>query len=326
MGRRLPSLSALRAFEAAGRHLSFSRAATELFVTQSAISRQIRSLEDYLGTLMFRRFNRRLELTEAGATYLATMKDCFDRLEDATVRIRSKPSREQLNISVLPTFAIRWLVPRLPAFTEAHPDIDVRMAMSSEPVDFNRDEVDVAIRVGRADRATDVSGTPDSATRVRLDRLFPDVLVPVCSATHQRESPPLRSPKDLTDHVLLHTTTRRNAWEEWSEAMGVAKVTSVRELWFGHFFMTHQAACEGRGIAVLPLVFVADDLASGRLVEAIERPIASGEWYYMLCRENQARGRNLALFREWIDEESRSAKSEADAIGAAQPPHKKSRN
>ena len=313
MRRRLPSLSALRAFEAAGRQLSFSRAADELFVTQSAISRQIRALEDDLGTLLFRRFNRRLELTETGARYLATMKDCFHQMEDATVRIRQKPSRDQLNLSVLPTLAIRWLVPRLPSFTEAHPDIDVRMSMSAASIDFNRDEVDIAIRVGRTDQFSEEVGGNELA-RVKATALFPDVLVPVCSGEVLRGGPQIKTLDDLRGHVLLHTTTRRNAWAEWFHGMGTPPIVSPHEIWYGHFFMTHQAACEGKGIAMLPMIFVSEDLSSGRLVKAIDTPVVSSECYYMVYQEHLSSSRSVSLFRSWIQAESREPLESADAL------------
>jgi LysR family transcriptional regulator, glycine cleavage system transcriptional activator len=311
--RRLPSLSALRAFEAAGRQLSFSRAADELFVTQSAISRQIRALEDDLGTLLFRRFNRRLELTETGARYLATMKDCFHQMEDATVRIRQKPSRDQLNLSVLPTLAIRWLVPRLPSFTEAHPDIDVRMSMSAASIDFNRDEVDIAIRVGRTDQFSEEVGGNELA-RVKATALFPDVLVPVCSGEVLRGGPQIKTLDDLRGHVLLHTTTRRNAWAEWFHGMGAPPIVSPHEIWYGHFFMTHQAACEGKGIAMLPMIFVSEDLSSGRLVKAIDTPVVSSECYYMVYQEHLSSSRSVSLFRSWIQAESREPLEFADSL------------
>jgi len=322
MPRRLPSLSALRAFEAAGRRLSFSRAADELFVTQSAISRQIRTLEEHLGTLLFRRFNRRLELTDTGVTYLSTLKDCFDRMEDATVRIRHQPSRQQLSLSVLPTLAIRWLVPRLPSFTEANPDIDVRMSMSATAIDFNRDEVDIAIRVGRPDNHAQESSAGSDARGLKTATLFPDVLVPVCSAELLRRGPSINGVQDLRRHVLLHTTTRRNAWMEWFQASGTAPVTSTKELWYGHFFMTHQAACEGKGIAMLPMIFVDSDISSGRLVKALEMPAVSSESYYMLYREHQPSSRSFALFQAWLESESKDALEFASSLGV-KPSRKK---
>jgi LysR family glycine cleavage system transcriptional activator len=318
--RRLPPLTAIRAFEAAGRHLSFSRAADELFVTQSAVSRQIHSLEEHLGVPVFRRYNRRLELTQAGSNYLDVLKECFDRMEDATAHILQAPSPERLLVSVPPTLGIRWLGPRLMSFAQANPQIDVQMIMSTDPIDFTRDQVDVGIRIGqpggRGERGT--TSMASGGAEIQADRLFPDTLVPVCSPRLRDEGPPLRTPKDLARHVLLHTTTRRNAWNEWQEAFGVGELKPKDALWFGHFFMTHQAACEGRGIAMLPLIFVMDELQQGHLVTVLQRPVVSVLSYYLLYREQQGPVQKLERFRSWISREVEGAVADIGRFTAAQ--------
>lgn len=310
MSRRLPSLNALRAFEAAARHLSFSRAAEELHVTQGAISRQIRALETYLGVPLFRRLTRALQLTEHGEQYLPAMRDAFDRMEQATLRIVSSREGGILTVSVLPTLAMRWLIPRLPRFTEAHPDIEVRMITSIRPVSFSREDVDLAIRVGLPADHPDRPAGPridltmaEDWTGVRADWLMPDVLIPVCSPTLFERSPPLHRPEDLRSHTLLHTATRARAWPDWLSAVGVNGIDAEAGPAYGHFFMTLQAATEGRGVALVPKVLVLSDLAAGHLVAPFGAAVESAGSYYLLCRQHQWDLAKIRAFREWLSAE-----------------------
>lgn len=313
MSRRLPSLSALRAFEAAGRHGSFSRAAGELNVTQSAVSRHIRALEDDLGQPLFHRIGRAVALTPEGERYLAVMRESFDRMEQATQRLRGRHDAHVLTVDVLPTLATRWLIPRLPHFAEAHHAIEVRMITSIRPVDFAREDIDVAIRVGLPpDRHAD----PD-APRIdlvmtegwhdlRADFLFRDILVPVCSRAIIERGPPLAHPADLAGHTLLHTATRRHAWPDWLRAAGCPDLTPRGEIAYGHFFMTLQAASEGRGIAIIPEILVAGDLAAGNLVMPLARRVESAGSYHLLYRTRQADLPKVQLFRNWLLAEARA--------------------
>src|SRR3954471_7049645 len=193
MGRRLPPLNAIRAFEAAARHLSFTRAAEELNVTQAAISHQLKGLEDVLGLPLFRRMNRSLMLTEAGQSYLPPLRDALDQIADATAKLKASDSGGTLDISTLASFAAKWLVPRLPRFQERHPQIDVRLSTSSHMVDFTQQEVDVAIRFGRG-------GWPG----VRAERLLTEDVFPVCAPCLLAGGKSLKTPEDLANFPLLH--------------------------------------------------------------------------------------------------------------------------
>ncbi len=307
MSRQLPSLNALRVFEAAARHLSFSRAAEELGVTQGAVSRQIKTLEEHLGVKLFRRLTRALELTEAGREYLPAMREAFDRMEQATQGLMRRRYRDVLTVSVLPTFAIRWLIPRLGSFTEMNPSIEVRMVASILPVNLAREDIDVAIRVGRlveqeSERhgpRIDLNMTEDW-TGVHADLVAPDVLVPVCSAALRDGDPPLRDLADLVQHTLLHTTTRPNAWPDWLRTVGLEALDREGEPAFGHFFMSLQAATAGRGVAVVPEILVASDLAAGNLVKPFDISVESAGAYYLLCRQHQRDNANITAFRQWL--------------------------
>jgi LysR family glycine cleavage system transcriptional activator len=307
MSRTLPSLKALRAFEAAARHLSFSRAADELGVTQGAVSRQIKALEEYLGVVLFRRLTRALDLTEAGREYHLSMRDAFDRMERATLHIANRGERQVLTVSVLPTFAMRWLMPRLSSFIEAEPAIEVRFITSILPVSFGHEDIDVAIRVGVVDATAADDGKPridlrmtDDWSGVRADRIGPDVLVAVCSPALRVGKRPLQAPRDLARCTLLHTTTRPNAWPDWFRAVGMTPIKRENEPAFGHFFMTMQAAAEGRGVAVVPEVLVGADLAAGTLVKPFDLRAESAGAYFLLCRRHQWDLPKISAFRQWL--------------------------
>jgi LysR family glycine cleavage system transcriptional activator len=318
MSRKIPSLNAIRAFEAAARLMSFSRAGQELRVTQGAISRQIKTLEIYLGVPLFIRLTRAIELTEHGRLYLAATRDALDRIEETTLRIISQPGAGVLTVNVLPTLAMRWLIPRLPGFTGAHPGIEVRMITSISPVHFEREDLDLAIRVGTPPNARIRRGGPridlrmaEDWTGVRADRLMPDVLVPVCSPALRDGATPLRRPADLARHVLLHTASRPHGWPDWLRAVGLTGVDAEAGPAFGHFFMSLQAAMEGKGVALIPRILVESDLASGNLIVPFEVPVESAGAYFLLCRERQANLPRIKAFREWLLSERSRAPSSA---------------
>lgn len=307
MTRRLPPLTSMRAFEAAGRHLSFTRAADELNVTQGAVSRQIRALEDYLGVRLFRRVGRAVVLTTQGDDYLRAVREGLDGVERATLRLLGRPEAQVLTLNVLPTLASRWVIPRLLSFTEPNAPIEVRMITSIAPVDFGREDIDVAIRVGTPAGQHPEPGAARIALvmteqwqGVRADFLFPDVLVPVGGRRLLAEGPPLRRPEDLASHVLLHTATRPHAWPDWLSAVGLSGLTPRGELSYGHFFMTLQAAAEGRGLAIVPTVLVAGDLTATNLVVPFDVPVRSEGGYYLLYREHHRDVPKVRLFRDWV--------------------------
>jgi LysR family glycine cleavage system transcriptional activator len=293
MSRRLPPLNALRAFEAAARHLSFTRAAAELHVTQTAISHQIRALEERLGVRLFRRLPRGLLLTEEAQRYLPPVRDAFDRIAAATAQLAAGGSSGSLTVSVLPSFAAKWLVPRLGRFRAAHPDLDLRISASSQLVDFARDDVDVGIRMGRGHY-------PD----LRVDRLFGESMVPVCAPELQNGAHPLRRPEDLRQHVLLHDDDH-SGWQLWLELAGVEGVDAGRGPVFTDSAMVVQAAAEGQGVALARSVLAAGDLAAGRLVRPFEVSVPHDLAYYLVSPEATAEQPRIRAFRAWLLVEAR---------------------
>jgi LysR family glycine cleavage system transcriptional activator len=288
MSRRLPPLNALRAFEAAARHLSFTRAAAELHVTQTAISHQIKGLEERLGVRLFRRLPRGLLLTEEAQRYLPPVRDAFDRIAAATAQLAAAGSSGSLTVSVLPSFAAKWLVPRLGRFRAAHPDLDLRISASSQLVDFARDDVDVGIRMGRG-----------RYPGLRVDRLFGESMVPVCAPELLSGPHPLRRPEDLRHHVLLHDDDH-TGWRLWLELAGVEEVDAGRGPVFTDSAMVVQAAAEGQGIALARSVLAAGDLAAGRLVRPFEVSVPHDLAYYLVSPEATAEQPRIRAFRAWL--------------------------
>ena len=288
MRNRLPSLNGLRAFEAAARNLSFTRAAEELAVTQTAISHQIRRLEDQLGRKLFDRRGRALTLTRAGQDYVPAVRAAFDKLRGATDKLLRPDSARRLTVSTLPSLAAKWLVPRLPSFQEAHPEIDVRIATSVALVDFRRDDVDVAIRYGHGDWPG-----------LRADWLMTEETFPVCGPALRDGETPLRQPADLARHTLLHMSVRDD-WHQWLTAAGVDGVDVTR----GHTFDTHvamlQAAIDGLGVALGRAPFVEADLAAGRLVAPFQVTLPADAGFYVVSPTATADRPPVPAFRDWL--------------------------
>ncbi len=225
MARRLPPLNSLRVFEAAARHLSFTRAAEELFVTQAAVSHQIKALEEFLGLKLFRRRNRSLLLTEEGQSYFLDIKDIFSSLSDATEKILERNAKGSLTISLPPSFAIQWLVPRLADFNTSHPDIDVRIKAVDLEDGSLTDDVDVAVYYGKG-----------NWPGLRVDKLHQEYLVPVCSPLLLNGPKPLHTLADLKNHMLLHDTSRKD-WKAFAKVHGLNDLNvnqgrySVTQVW-----------------------------------------------------------------------------------------------
>ncbi len=300
MARRLPPLNALRAFEAAARHLSFTRAAGELNVTQAAISHQVKALEAGLGVTLFRRLNRRLLLTDAGQAYLPDVRDSFDRLAEATERLTARDRAGVLTVSVLPSFAARWLVPRLSAFREAYPDIDVLITPSNDIIDFARDDVDVAIRYGEG-----------NWPGLRADRMMTEDIFPVCSPKLLEGPRPLKSPDDLRHHTLLHDDMRIT-WRTWFLAAGVEAIDSTRGPAFTDSGMVIQAAVEGHGVALGRSALATTDLAAGRLVKPFDISLPANFAYYVVSPEAAAGRPKIAAFRDWALDTARAEQGGAE--------------
>jgi LysR family transcriptional regulator, glycine cleavage system transcriptional activator len=291
MTARLPSLNGLRAFEAAARHLSFTQAAAELNVTQTAISHQIKRLEEELGIRLFIRQNRALSLTAEAKEYLPGIRAAFNDLRLATDRLLRRDDGHVLTVSTLASLAAKWLLPRLSAFQETHPGIDVRITTSTALVDFRNDGVDAAIRYGRG-----------QWPGLRADWLMADQLFPVCSPALLTGKKPLRKPEDLADHVLLHTSSYNDDdWRLWLTAAGLpANLSKQPGITFDMVFMTIQAAIDGFGVAMGRTSYVKDDIAKGSLVVPFEITLPTDAGFYLVSPEGRADSPKLSAFRNWL--------------------------
>ena len=304
MARSLPSLNALRAFESAGRHLSFTKAAAELNVTPAAIGHQVKALEELIGVPLFRRRTRALRLTDAGQAALPTLGQGFDKLAQGVEQMRAHSESGVLTISVSPSFGAMWLVPRLEDFRSRHPEIEIRIDGTDRRVDLVRDDADVALRYG-----------PGGYTGVQVDWLFSQVNTPVCSPALLSGEHPLRQPDDLRHHTLLHIDWKdaEASWRMWLLAAGLHDIDPTRGPRFTMENMAVQAALDGQGVALIGDVLVADDLASGRLVRpfgpSLSTPLTFS--YYLLSAKDSAEQPKVAAFRDWLLDEARASRPEA---------------
>jgi LysR family glycine cleavage system transcriptional activator len=291
MSVRLPSLNGLRAFEAAARHLSFTLAAAELNVTQTAISHQIRRLEEELGLRLFVRKNRALTLTAKAKDYLPGVRAAFNDLRLATDRLLRRDDDNVLTISTLASLAAKWLLPRLSTFQEAHPKIDVRITTSASLVDFKGGDVDAAIRYGRGHWAG-----------LRAQWLMADELFPVCSPALLKGDHPLSCPQDLGHYTLLHSSGGYDDdWRLWLTAAGLpTDISKQPGVTFDLIFMTVQAAIDGIGIAMGRTSYVQDDIAKGRLVVPFKIALPADAGFYLVSPEAVDDPPKLKLFRQWL--------------------------
>ena len=296
MHRRLPSLNALRAFEAAGRRLSFSRAAAELHVTPAAVGQQVRTLESYLGETLFVRQNRSVELTVAGQALLPGVSDGFDQIARAMEAFYRRTVRRPLTVSVEPNFGAKWLVRRLDRFRERHPGIEIRLDATSRVIDFTREAVDLAIRYGDG-----------NYPGLRCDVLLEDEVFPVCSPALLDGPYPLVHPEDLQWHRLLRQDWDPNAptwpdWTMWLQAAGVEDVDPNQGPQFaaGSYSLMMDAALAGQGVALASSVLVADDIEAGRLVKPFDLSMHQSLRYYLVGPEATADEPMSAAFREWV--------------------------
>lgn len=303
MTRRIAPLNALRAFEAAARHLSFTRAAEELHVTPAAISHQIKGLEEYIGAPLFRRLTRALLLTDEGQRALPLLRDAFDLLAEASARLSAPADDSILTVSAAPSIAAKWLVTRLERFRISHPDIDVRLDASDRLVDFTRDGVDAAIRYGAG-----------SYPGLHVERLFGTTVFPVCSPALAAGPPPLRSPRDLAGHTLLHVdwTEQDETWPNWKMwllAAGVTGIDATRGPRFNDVAMSTLTAVEGNGISLASDILASDDLAAGRLVRPFEFSVAMDFSYFFVCPKENTGKHKVAAFRDWLLSEAAAMES-----------------
>ena len=298
MPKDLPPLTALRAFEAAGRHLSITRAADELCVTAAAVSHQVKTLEDYLEVRLFRRAGNSLFLTDAGQAFLPGLRAGFAELERAIDALREHDQRGAFVLSVAPVFATKWLIPRLEHFHAANPEIDVRISTTLELAEFERDGVDAAIRAGRG-------RYPGLASH----RLFGESVVPMCSPALLAGEHPLASPEDLRHHVLLHFDWPAQEqvtpdWGTWLRSTGVKGVDATRGPRFSQPDYAMQAAAEGAGVVLGWRALARADLESGRLTIPFDLPLQMDVAFYLVYPETSAERPKLARFRKWLLDET----------------------
>lgn len=288
MNRRLPPLNSLKTFEAAARHLSFTRAADELFVTQAAVSHQVKSLEEFLSMKLFLRKNRSLLLTEEGQSYYLDLKEIFHSLQEATERLLAKGAKGTITVALPPSFAIQWLVPRINRFSQLNPDIDVRIKAVDYDEGFLGDDVDVAIYYGRG-----------KWSGVVAEKLHTEYLTPVCSPLLFQSGRPLNSLDDLRHHVLLHDSSRES-WKAWIKQFNVLGINVNHGPIFSHSMLVLQAAALGQGIALGHSVLARPEIESGRLVCPFEEKQITHNAYYFVCHPSQAELGKIVAFREWL--------------------------
>jgi LysR family glycine cleavage system transcriptional activator len=293
MPRNLPPLTALRAFEAAARHLSFTRAAGELHVTQAAVSHQVKALEEHLSIALFVRRGRAVALSEAGQVLLPPVRSALDLMADGCALVRSATRQGIVLVTVAPSFAGNWLVGRLPRFNERHPDIEVRISATHDLIDFSRDDADLGIRTGTGNWPGDL----------RIDRLMTEDLFPVCSPKLLEHGPPLREPADLNHHTLLHDMMEED-WRTWLRAAGAEDVNADRGPRFNYSEHVLTAAIRGQGVALGRSVLVTENLAAGELIRPFDISLPAEFAYYVVSLKATADRTHIRAFREWILEEA----------------------
>ena len=287
MPRDLPPLPALCAFEAVGRLQSFRLAAEELCIGQSAVSYHVKTLEDAAGARLFERHPRGIAFTPAGQAYFRAVAEALRRLRRATAALQPVPGAHKVRISVLPSFAAGWLVPRLPAFQAARPDIQVQVDPRLELADLDGGEVDLAIRYGHG-----------RWRGVTSRRLLAEQLAPVASPALLRRGPTIRRPRDVASHTLLHVS-RPDEWRQWAEASGV-DIGQARTQHLTEYGLVLQAAVNGLGVAIGRRLLVADRLQAGQLVAPLPDWVAPAQLGYWLCRGRRAPGRAVQAVIDWL--------------------------
>lgn len=296
--RVLPPLNAMRAFECVARHGSCVRAADELHVTAAAVSQQIRLLEDNIGIRLFRRDRRRLVLTPAGEACLPAVADGFERLRSAVRLLRRVGTSQRLVISVAPSFAAKWLVPRLPRFREAYPDIDLWISTAMALVDLREGNFDAAIRFGRG-----------AYIGLQAEKISAESVFPVCSPQVLKDKP-LKDPADLRHHTLLHHDSLVDDssypdWQIWLRAAGVSDVDTTRGHHFDTMGLLIEAAVGGNGVALAQGRIAEEDLRAGRLVRPLADSLALDFAYYLTFLPNQPAGNAVSVFADWIKKEAK---------------------
>jgi LysR family glycine cleavage system transcriptional activator len=298
--KRLPPLNSLRVFESAARHLSFTKAAEELHVTPGAVSQQIKALEDFIGTPVFRRHKRTLLLTDEAQAGLPVLREGFEKLAEAARLIAARADSGKLTVSVAPSLAAKWLVPRLDRFHQRFPDVDVWVSADMDVVDFSVDDVDVAIRYG-----------PGGYSNLEVEHLMAESIVPVCSPGLMIGAHPLKSPHDLAHHTLLHDGSPDQdescpTWPMWLKAAGVTSVDGTRGPKFNQSSLVIEAAVAGKGVALAKSQLALADLEAARLVIPFDMTTPSAFAYYIVHPQSRSASPAVKAFKAWLHEEATS--------------------
>lgn len=308
MLKTLPPLNALRAFEAAARHLSFTKGAHELNVTQGAVSHQVKALEDRLGFKLFLRRHQGLVLTEEGQNCQVFIREAFDRLATGFDSVLAKDDAGILTVSVSPNFAAKWLVARIGRFTEAYPDIDLRLSASLRHVDLHREDVDVAVRHGEIDQWPDLDAVC----------LMAETLFPVCSPSLMEGPHPIDRPENLAHHTLIHLDNRED-WIKWLDFAGMDGIDLSKGAVFNQTSLALDAAAGGQGVALGRSALAAPELLAGRLVKPFEPALPVDYSYYIVCPKTTADRPKIKAFRDWIISEAKADEDGMKALGIFAP-------
>ena len=309
MSRAIPPLNPLRTFEVAARHRSFTRAAEELSVTAAAVSHQIKTLEESLGVVLFVRQPKSLELTKAAQAYLPGIQRAFHQMAEATQQLHLRENSSTLKINVPPTFAVKWLIPRLIRYLKDHPSIDVKVSTSAQSVDFDREGFDLAVRYGRG-----------VYPGLHAELCLPVEVFPVCSPTLLQGEHALREPADLRHHILLHddstyTDVSNPNWAMWLLHAGVHGIDATRGPSFWPSHLVINAAIDGLGVALAKRNWVEKDIEEGRLVRPFEISLPVEFSYYLVYPESRIEDRLITQFVDWVRREV--ATDKAAKVGTA---------
>jgi len=302
MRRKIPSLQALLCFEAAARHQSYTRAAQELALTQGAVSRQLTALEEFVGVALFKRTRHGVTLTECGRDYAAQVAARLQALEQDTLEVMSTQGRGSvLHLAAVPTFATRWLIPRLPDLKRVQPELTVHIETRTRPFMFTDTPFDCALFAGTPAQVTQWAGT-------RATKLLDEVVLPVCHPGLLQGQASL-SPEAIAALGLLQQSTRPDAWRQWFEAQGISAPQALSGARFEQFSMTVAAAVHGMGLALVPRLLIADELARAELVVACDRPLSSQRAYYLVWPDGRDNPPATQTFLDWLVQHTRASHS-----------------
>lgn len=300
MRRKIPSLQALACFDAAARHESYTRAAQELALTQSAVSRQITALEEFLGLALFRRTRHGVALTERGAEYALQVAPRLQGLEQDTLDVMSTQGRGgSIHLAAVPTFATRWLIPRLPELKALHPEITVHIETRTRPFMFADTPFDAALYSGTTAQVSNWAGT-------RSVQLLAEDVVPVCSPRFLGAQKTL-TPQAIAQLPLLQQSTRPDGWRQWFEAVGVTAPLALSGPRYELFSMTAAAAAHGMGLALVPRLLIEAELARGELVVACQQPLRGERAYYLVTPERSDERPVMKSFLAWLQQTATQA-------------------